>query len=167
MCTYLKQQPVDLFTYFLDVWIHDLSSVESRCCKDIFIHRTPETHTDHRHLVCSKWLVISDHLLLVISYSNILLLMTNKTLTDTSHWVYSHTNFVPANDKGDLATPGVNKAGPAGVDGDIFTVSCTETDRGVVKRLTSILQDCCEQKVKSQWDNKLGNINLFCRSGKW
>lgn len=40
----------------------------------------------------------------------------------------SHPDFVPANDKGDLATPGVDKAGPAAVNGDVLAVSRTETN---------------------------------------
>lgn len=56
--------------------------------------------------------------------------------------VNSHANFVPANNEGDLAAPGVDEAGPAGVRGDVLPVSCTETDGGVVKWLASILQDC-------------------------
>lgn len=50
-----------------------------------------------------------------------------KTLTKTIHWVHSHPDFVPANDKGDLAAPGVDEAGPAGVDGDVLAISRTET----------------------------------------
>lgn len=49
---------------------------------------------------------------------------------------------MPAYDEGDLAAPGVDEAGPAGVDGDVLAVSCTEADGGVVERLTSILQNC-------------------------
>lgn len=73
--------------------------------------------------------------------------MTKKT-TKTKHWVYSHAHFVPANDKGDLATPGVDKAGPAGVDGDVLAVSCTKTDRGVIEWLTGILQNCWKQNTE-------------------
>ena len=57
------------------------------------------------------------------------------------HWVYSRADFVPANDKGDLATPGVDEAGPAGINGDVLAVSRTETDRGVIEWRTSILQN--------------------------
>lgn len=53
-----------------------------------------------------------------------------------------HAHFVPANDKGDLATPWVYKAGPAAVNGDVLTVSCKETDGGVIKWLACILQNC-------------------------
>lgn len=56
--------------------------------------------------------------------------------------MYSHPDFVPANDKGDLATPGVDKAGPAAVNGDVLAVSRTETNRGVIERLTCVLQNC-------------------------
>lgn len=50
-----------------------------------------------------------------------------------------HSDFVPANDEGDLAAPGVDKAGPAGVNGDVLAISCAETNWGVVKRLAGIL----------------------------
>jgi len=42
--TYLEQQLVDLFTN-LDVRVYVLASVKSRCCKHVFIHRTPEEET--------------------------------------------------------------------------------------------------------------------------
>lgn len=53
MCVwmYLKQQPVDLFTNLLDVWIHDLPSVKRRRCENIFIDRTPKKHTHTRTVV--------------------------------------------------------------------------------------------------------------------
>lgn len=66
----------------------------------------------------------------------------NVSLQMAIQLVYSHPDFVPANDKGDLATPGVDKAGPAAVDGDVLAVSRTETNRGVIKRLTCVLQNC-------------------------
>lgn len=55
---------------------------------------------------------------------------------------------MPANDKGDLATPWVYKAGPAAINCDVLAVSRKETDRGVIKRLTCILQDCWGEKKK-------------------
>lgn len=39
---YLKQQPVDLLTDFLDVRVHDLPAVVRWRGKDIFVHGTPE-----------------------------------------------------------------------------------------------------------------------------
>lgn len=54
--------------------------------------------------------------------------------------MYSHANFVSADDEGNFAAPGIDKAGPAGVDGDVLSVTSTEADR-VLKRLASILQD--------------------------
>lgn len=48
---------------------------------------------------------------------------------------------MPADDKGDLATPRVDEAGPAAVDGDVLTVSGEETDGGVIEGLTRILQN--------------------------
>lgn len=71
-----------------------------------------------------------------------------KPSTKEIHWVYSHSDFVPAYDKGHLATPGVDKAGPAAVDGDVLAVSRTETDRGVIERLTCILQNCWQWRVE-------------------
>lgn len=51
-------------------------------------------------------------------------------------------------DKGDLTTPRVDKAGPAAVNGNVLSVSCKETDRGVIKWLTCILQNC--RRVESK-----------------
>lgn len=49
--------------------------------------------------------------------------------------------FVAAQHEGYLAAPGVHKASPAGVHGDILPVAGTEADRGVVKGLARQLQD--------------------------
>lgn len=49
---------------------------------------------------------------------------------------------MPADDKGDFATPRVDKAGPAAVNSDVLTVSRKETDGGVIERLTRTLQNC-------------------------
>ena len=57
---------------------------------------------------------------------------------------------MPANDKGDLATPWVYKAGPAAVNGDVLAVSRKETDGGVIKWLTCILQNCWKWKQKKK-----------------
>lgn len=58
-------------------------------------------------------------------------------------WGMAHLRayFVAAQHKGYLAAPGVHEAGPAGVHGDILPITGTEPDRGVVKGLTSQLQD--------------------------
>lgn len=48
------------------------------------------------------------------------------------------------NNKGDLAAPRVDKTGPAGVKYDVFSISCTEADGGVVKGLPGVLEDCRE-----------------------
>lgn len=138
VCTYLKQQPVDLFADFLDVWIHDLPSMESRCCKNIFIHRTPETH---RHTAVTYCPQIKTHCQIQMTGKKIL----NYT---TVLWKYSRADFVSADNKGDFAAPGINKTGPAGVNGDILSVSCTETYRRMIEWLTSVLQNCWQQKVK-------------------
>lgn len=59
--------------------------------------------------------------------------------------MHSHANFVSADDEGNFAAPGIDKAGPAGVDGDVLSVTSTEADR-VIKRLASILQDWWDKK---------------------
>lgn len=53
--------------------------------------------------------------------------MSKKQQKTPPQWEYLHAHFVPANDEGHLAAPGIDKAGPAGVDCDVLTVSCTET----------------------------------------
>lgn len=53
----------------------------------------------------------------------------------------SYADFVPADVKGDLAAPGVDEAGPAGVDDDVPSVPRAEPDGGVVERLASVLKD--------------------------
>lgn len=55
---------------------------------------------------------------------------------------HSHPDFVPANDEGDLAAPGVDKAGPAAVHHDVLAISGAETNGGVVERLAGVLQNC-------------------------
>lgn len=59
--------------------------------------------------------------------------------------MHSHANFVSADDEGNFAAPGIDETGPAGVYGNVLSITSTEADR-VVKRLASILQDW--------WDNK-------------
>lgn len=54
--------------------------------------------------------------------------------------MYSHANFVSADDKGNFAAPGIDKAGPAGIYGDVLSVTSAEAD-GVVERLAGVLQD--------------------------
>lgn len=48
---------------------------------------------------------------------------------------------MPADDEGDFATPRVDKAGPAAVDGDVLAVSGKETDGGVIEGLARVLQN--------------------------
>lgn len=48
---------------------------------------------------------------------------------------------MPADDKGDFATPRVDEAGPAAVNGDVLAVSRKETDGGVIEGLPRILQN--------------------------
>lgn len=49
--------------------------------------------------------------------------------------------FVAAQHEGYLAAPGMHKASPTGVHGDILPVAGTEADGGVVKGLARQLQD--------------------------
>lgn len=42
--------------------------------------------------------------------------------------------------------PGVDKAGPAGVENDVFSVPCAEPDGGVVEGLAGALEDCRENR---------------------
>lgn len=57
---------------------------------------------------------------------------------------YSHSHFVSPDNKGHLAAPGIDETGPAGVQNDVFSISCTEPDGWVVKRLPCVLEDCRE-----------------------
>ena len=54
---------------------------------------------------------------------------------------HSHADFVPPDNEGDLAAPGVDEAGPAGVDDYVLSVPRAEPDGGVVERLASVLKD--------------------------
>lgn len=54
---------------------------------------------------------------------------------------HSHADCVPPDDERDLTAPGVDKAGPAGVDDGVLSIPRAEPDGGVVKRLASILKD--------------------------
>lgn len=70
------------------------------------------------------------------------------------------------NNKGDLAAPGVDKTGPAGVQDDVFSISCTEADGRVVKWLSCVLKDCREhRKIKQPDQNKW--MNSFTDRGYW
>lgn len=73
-----------------------------------------------------------------------------------------HPDFVPANDEGHLTTPRVDEAGPAAVHGDVLAVSRAETNRGVIERLTYILQDCWRQREGkvSQCERQLSSRSL-------
>lgn len=120
---------MNLFADLLDIRVQDLPLVERLCGKHVFIYGTPE----NKH----KWPVsalknpnsASDE-------SAISTAVKGKPNCD------SHAHFVPADDKGDLATPRVDKAAPAAVHGDVLAVSRRETDGGVVKRLACVLQNC-------------------------
>lgn len=51
---------------------------------------------------------------------------------------------MPPNNKGDSVAPRVDKTGPAGVEYDVFSVSCAEADGRGVNGLPSVLVDCRE-----------------------
>lgn len=51
--------------------------------------------------------------------------------------------------EGDLAAPGVDETGPAGVKSDVLSISCTEADGRVVERLPGVLEDWKENTVRS------------------
>ena len=54
---------------------------------------------------------------------------------------HSHADFVPPDDKGHFAAPGVDEAGPAGVQDDVLPVPPAEPDGRVVEGLAPELQD--------------------------
>ena len=55
---------------------------------------------------------------------------------------HSHADFVASDDEGHLAAPGVDEAGPAGVQGDVLAVARAEADGRAVEGLPHVLQDC-------------------------
>lgn len=63
--------------------------------------------------------------------------------------------FMAAQHESHLATPGVYKAGPAGVHGDIFPIPSTEANRRVVKGLPCQLQNYENRKDSgiSDWES--------------
>lgn len=67
--------------------------------------------------------------------------MTHSSYCEPFKLLHSHADFVAADDEGHLAAPGVDKARPAGVQGDVLPVAGADADRGVVKGLTGMLQD--------------------------
>lgn len=50
-------------------------------------------------------------------------------------WEHSHPDFVPPNDEGNLPAPGVDEAGPAGVQCDVLAIAGAESDGRIVERL--------------------------------
>lgn len=71
---------------------------------------------------------------------------------------HSHAHFVSSDDKGDFATPGVDKTGPAGVKNDVFSISCTEPDGRVVKWLSCKLKNCRRSRnirAEPRWGEKI------------
>lgn len=56
-------------------------------------------------------------------------------------WEHSHPDFVPPDDEGYLAAPGVDEAGPAGVQCDVLPIAGAESDGRIVERLSAGLQD--------------------------
>lgn len=52
---------------------------------------------------------------------------------------YARSDFVSSDNESHLSTPGINKAGPAGVQGDVISILTAQSHRRVLKRrLTSI-----------------------------
>ena len=68
---------------------------------------------------------------------------------------------MPPDDEGDFAAPGVNEAGPAGVQDDVLPVPRTEPDGRVVEGLAGELQDY--ERTRRPGDehhqNTVGQIN--------
>lgn len=56
-------------------------------------------------------------------------------------WEHSHPDFVPPNDEGYLPAPGVDEAGPAGIQRDVLPVAGAESNGGIVERLSAGLED--------------------------
>lgn len=53
-------------------------------------------------------------------------------------------------DEGHLAAPGVDEAGPAGVQGDVVSVLTAQAHRRVLEwRLASVLQNCAEEEEQT------------------
>lgn len=58
------------------------------------------------------------------------------------HSRHLRSDFVASDDEGHFAAPGVDEAGPAGVQGDVVAILAAEAHGRVLKRrLSSILQD--------------------------
>lgn len=60
---------------------------------------------------------------------------------------------MPTNDEGNLAAPGVDEAGPAGVQCDVVSILAAKTHRRMLKwRLSGILQYYTgqEEKIKTE-----------------
>lgn len=58
------------------------------------------------------------------------------------HSCHLRPDFVAADDEGHLAAPGVDEAGPAGVQGDVVAILAAEAHGRVLEwRLSCILQD--------------------------
>lgn len=56
-------------------------------------------------------------------------------------WEHSHPDFVPPNDERYLPAPGVDEAGPAGIQRDVLPVAGAESNGGIVERLSAGLED--------------------------
>lgn len=71
------------------------------------------------------------------------------------HSCHLRPDFVATDDEGHLAAPGVDEAGPAGVQGDVVTVLAAEAHGRVLeRRLSCVLQDW---KMR-QW----GKTHVIC-----
>lgn len=72
-------------------------------------------------------------------------------------WKHLRAHFVSANNERDLAAPRIDETGPAGVNGDVLAISRTEADGGMVKGLTSILQNL--NRKWGEWDERADKSN--------
>lgn len=85
----------------------------------------------------------------------VILPQPQRQLKDT---VRLRAHFMAAQHESHLAAPGVHKAGPAGIHGDIFPIPSTKSNRGVVKGLACQLQNCWWRRESGcQWIGELNN----------
>lgn len=70
---------------------------------------------------------------------------------------------MPTNDEGNLAAPGVDEAGPAGVQGDVVSILAAKTHRRMLEwRLSGILQYYTWQEEKIKTGKMKQNERPIC-----
>jgi len=144
---------MDLLSYLQDVRVRCLHMADS--CdgrhENVFIHRAPDKQTHRQietHQTASfKQKLIDLHIVQTVYHPNLLLLKK-----------YLHADFVSSNNKGDLSAPGVDKTGPARVQDDVFSISCTDADGRVVKRLPCTLNNCRERWNKKEKNQTMADM---------